>query len=43
MGVVLMTTKMTEFEDATEPSELSGIVMLVSILAFLLVLVLVFA
>lgn len=38
-----MTTKMTEFDDATEPSELSGIVMVVSILALLFVLVLVFA
>lgn len=43
MGVVLMTTEMTEFDDATEPSELSGIVMIVSILALLFVLVLVFA
>ena len=38
-----MTTRMTEFEDTTEPSELSGIVMIVSILALLFVLVLVFA
>lgn len=38
-----MATDMTEFDDATEPSELSGIVMVVSILALLLVLVLVFA
>jgi len=43
MGVVLMTTETTKFDDTTEPSELSGIVMMVAILALLFVLVLVFA
>ena len=42
LGVVRMTMKMSE-TDATEPSELPGIVLLVSILALLLVLVLLFA
>ena len=37
-----MATEVTKVEDSAEPSELPGIVMLVSILAVLLVLVLVF-
>lgn len=38
-----MTTNTTEVEDSSEPAELSGIVMLVSIMALLFVLVLVCA
>ncbi len=38
-----MTTNVNEVEGTSEPSELSGIVMLVSIMTLLLVLVLVFA
>ena len=38
-----MTTNTNEVGDTSEPSELSGMLMLVSIMALLLVLVLVFA
>jgi hypothetical protein len=38
-----MTANLNEVEETNEPAELSGIVMVVSIMALLLVLVLVFA
>jgi hypothetical protein len=38
-----MTTDVNKIEEANEPAELSGILMLVSIMALLFVLVLVFA